>query len=386
MTELFQQHLWGLTKRGSFKWWRISVESDSTTDVRIVTQHAASEGAKIVNSMERITSGKNIGKANETTPITQAIFQARSKINKQLDNGYVLSKDQLAPEIGVLNTMRHPRPMLADSIKKLKDKDITGKMYVQPKLDGHRCLSTFDTTFPSNILMYSRAGKPITTMSHIVEDLVDKIPEGLYLDGELYLHGDEKLQDLTSLIKKEQEGSSTLQYWVYDTLDISGGEEFSTRMKRLQEFESPTIKIVPTYEVNSVEEALEYFGQWRTEGYEGAILRLDGGKYEAGFRSRSLLKIKEFQDAEFLVTKITQGKPRYLENGEVLQVAILHLSDPKFPLVHFTVTAPGDMYQKNEIFKNAANYLNKTLIVQYSMRTSDNVPFHPTALRWYSEI
>ena len=132
MNNFYNQKLWGLTKRRDFKWWEVTVrESDVQDSVNIVINHASSEHAKVVTTIDRVNVGKNIGKANETSVIEQAVFQAQSKVNKQLDKGYATSKDFINPDVGLLNTLRHPRPMLAEPLAKLRTSDIKGQMYVQ---------------------------------------------------------------------------------------------------------------------------------------------------------------------------------------------------------------------------------------------------------------
>jgi hypothetical protein len=52
-------------------------------------------------------------------------------------------------------------------------------------------------------------------------------------------------------------------------------------------------------------------GAWRLHKlrwYEGSIIRSADGRYEIGHRSYSLLKLKDFQDAEFKVVGVEHGK------------------------------------------------------------------------------
>ena len=89
------------------------------------------KGGKIQKKITRIDVGKNIGKANETTYLQQAVSEAESKINKQ--------KDKLYSEWQhVLHSRILPRPMLAHTYDKHAHK-IKFPCYVQPKLDG--CVS-----------------------------------------------------------------------------------------------------------------------------------------------------------------------------------------------------------------------------------------------------
>ena len=92
MHTVFDETLYGITKTGATYVWRIHVEEVPTDRAsephgRIVITRGLLDGKHHTNS-ELIVSGKNLGKVNATTPVTQAIFNAESKRNKKLDSGY----------------------------------------------------------------------------------------------------------------------------------------------------------------------------------------------------------------------------------------------------------------------------------------------------------
>lgn len=94
-------------------------------------------GGKIQDKDTTITEGKNIGKANETTYLDQAISEAKSKVSKQKDKLYthrLLSDDTYK----LMSSFVNVRPMLAQSYDKHAHK-IQFPCYLQPKLDG--CVS-----------------------------------------------------------------------------------------------------------------------------------------------------------------------------------------------------------------------------------------------------
>jgi len=80
-----------------------------------------------------VDEGKNLGKANETTPYIQACAEAKSKWEKQLDKGYV-------ENLSSVSKVKEDRisPMLAYSYDDYAHK-IKWPAYWQPKLDG--CVS-----------------------------------------------------------------------------------------------------------------------------------------------------------------------------------------------------------------------------------------------------
>ena len=85
--------------------------------------------------------------------------------------------------------MMRYKPMLAQNVgdySRIKDDD--WPLYVQPKLDGVRCLIQYDKEY--GVKAYSRTGKPWLNIDHILMDLYDFFQENpdVVLDGELNNH------------------------------------------------------------------------------------------------------------------------------------------------------------------------------------------------------
>ena len=95
--------LFGKDKNGGYKEWRISVFGD------VIAITHGKEGGKMQTKTE-VVKGKNIGRANETTPEQQALLEAESRYNKQLDKDYRENKEDLE-ELDIL-------PMLASDYRK----------------------------------------------------------------------------------------------------------------------------------------------------------------------------------------------------------------------------------------------------------------------------
>ena len=89
------------------------------------------------------------------------------------------------------------KPMLAYKVDK-KPVDWSEKVFVQPKLDGVRCIFTKDGAF-------SRTGKQFKNVAHLEYDLTDffrKNPNTV-LDGELYNHAlKHDFEKIISLVRK----------------------------------------------------------------------------------------------------------------------------------------------------------------------------------------
>lgn len=291
----------------------------------------------------------------------QVALQIRSRINKQLDKGYCISLDEAEASKG-LNASKLKRPMLAKKLRDVKNINY-GKSWLQYKYNGHRCLIT---CIDGENIAYSRNGKPITSIEHIINGLV--IPERHTVDGELYHHGT-SLQTIGSWIKRNQEESKKLKYIVYDTmLDLP----YNKRLDVLYQYKrSGNVEIAPTQVFHGDMEIKPRLDQAIEKGYEGLMLRQDSYGYEAGNRSSSLLKIKKCLDEEFLVIDIVPSK----DDWGIL-VCLLPNNET------FRVSAPGTIDNKRNILYNKLQYIGRYVTVEFFEWTNDGKPFHPVAIDW----
>ena len=90
------------------------------------------------------------------------------------------------------------KPMLAYKAG-IKPIDFSEQVYIQPKLDGVRCLFTKDGAF-------SRTGKQFMNVKHIENELQPLFSDypNLILDGELYNHAlKNDFEKIISLVRKQ---------------------------------------------------------------------------------------------------------------------------------------------------------------------------------------
>lgn len=324
--------------------------------------------------------GKNIGRSNETTPEEQAILELESKSRLKIDKGYVKTKKEA--QVVSTNSLGLPKPMLAAQLDKVKPESIDWETaFVQPKLDGHRAL------YKDGVL-YSRAGKVID-LPHIVEAIESCSLKNLHLDGELYLHG-KTLQEVSSLIKgakKNPEASLDVEYWVYD---IVSDKPFSERSEMLWEAYDTSdraytypVKWTETTEVKSLEEAMQHHEKYREFKMEGTMIRFGTDGYQVDKRSKKLLKVKEFHDAEFKVIGYEEGKP-YIRGDEVFQVPVWICETEDGG--NFNVTASGNMYEKAMQWDEKEDLVGEMLTVKYHNMSKDNIPQLPVALDWRFDL
>lgn len=344
--------------------WRIYY--DPAPSPRLVYAHAITMGGSEVVHHDLVTtnqSGRNIEQ--------QAELEMASRISRMLDKGYKHSVEEA--QAGSTNQMGFINPMLALPLNRAVNVSVgfSNPAHVQPKLDGHRCLIT---NFDGEIVAYSRKGKPITSIPHILRDF-SWLGDGRTVDGELYIHG-MPLQAISSLIKRNQLDSAKLRFHWYDfvsVLPFSG--RWANMLNAVSKVSMPSVDLVETTCVTSIGLVFELFAKHRSQGYEGSMLRLDGSGYEDNKRSRSLLKVKEREDCEVTVVGAVPSK----DGWAILRVRMDNG-------IEFDTSAPGSVPEKTEVMKNIASYIGRRLTIEYAMLTNDGVPFHAVATRWHEVL
>lgn len=356
--------LFKATVGGKVQEWEIWVEPGKGGTGIINTVFGLADGKK-QHLKDEVKQGKNVGKKNETTPYQQAVLEAEAEWRKQLERkGYGLTADASAE-------VRSASPMLAQPFEKVKDIDWT-TAFGQPKLDGFRMLAL---RTEDGLILKSRENKPIATMQHIHEQLMGAMEPGQTLDGELYCH-DLTFQQIASAVKKRSELSERIVYNVYDMLSE---DTFKRRFEALKGIVRglPNVVDVQTIMVRTKDDLMVAQREFIDQGYEGAMLRHGRVGYEAGKRSKFLVKVKTFRDEEFTVVDAKEGR------GTHAGMAIF-LCETKEGAT-FEVTAPGTHDEKRAYWKNFKQYIGKLLTVKffdYTTSEDGKVPRFPVALRF----
>jgi len=266
------------------------------------------------------------------------------------------------------------KPMLAHKFD-IKRVDYSKPVYIQPKLDGVRCLFTKDGAF-------SRTGKQFKNLAHIELELIPffKDNPNIILDGELYNHElKHDFEKIISLVRKQKptaddrlDARNLIQYHVYDFIS-NDKANYRDRMHELacSDIYSDYIKYVQAYRVYKHEEALNmHHDAYLAKGYEGSILRLDG-KYKHG-RSYDLMKFKDFSDTEATIVGYETGKGK---REGTLGKFIMQDDDG----VEFGCP-PGKGYNYKDlanILNNIGDYIGKRATFTYFQRTQAGSYRHP---------
>jgi len=349
--------LYGEATNGKCKEWCIKVDMCT-----IVRTHGYSDGKKTEYKKE-ITEGKNIGKKNETSPLQQACNEAKSLWIKQKAKGYKEGNNEDSSNNVIL-------PMLAHDFNK-REKDIKFPCWIQPKLDGVRCIARTEN---GETIFTSRTGKIFENLIHLK---VFHLPKGVYLDGELYsevLTFDE-ISGLTRKTKTRSEKEKYLEFRIFDmynsnkALTLEQRQDFIKGCNFVRGIES--IQLVPTLKAHSKEQAMEYYQKFMNQGYEGIMFRNEETMYLPMYRSKDLQKYKEFQDEEF---EIIGGKEA---EGEDKGTVIFECKSKSGT---FWVRPRGSREYRKRLLKDISNLLGKNLTVRFQNLTEYGEPRFPVGV------
>lgn len=347
---------------GSVRFWRMEINPADASQYRTVS--GVMGGAEVASGWTTATP-KNVGRSNETSASQQAILEIEAEMRKKIDRKYGDDPN---------NVGRHKffAPMLAHKWEGWTG----GPVWVQPKLDGLRCIATASG-------LTSRQGKPYN-LPHIAEALAPLFEQNpdLVLDGELYNHDlKDDFNTLTSLIKRdkrtaeqEQRTRAVVQYHVYDLPSCPGGfRGRATLIGLSQSALKDPLKRVATFKADDLESLDQHYGDFIAEGYEGMMIRLDQ-PYEVGKRSKSLLKRKDFLDAEFELVSIEEGQGNWAGYAKTAEIT---LPDGRTQ----SAGMRGSQAQMAELLKNRDKYSHVT--VRYQALTPDGYLRFPVIVDWH---
>ncbi|KAF8627948.1 hypothetical protein AX17_006101 [Amanita inopinata Kibby_2008] len=177
--------------------------------------------------------------------------------------------------------------------------------WISEKLDGVR-------TYFDGKTFFSRLGNAFTAPKWFYENM----PKGVTLDGELF-GGRGKFPETVSIVKTVNSPHwKDMTFQIFDVPSLAS-EPFEKRLEFLQKtfgpqgtHAAPHINVVEQIEAKSREHVLERLKEVESLGGEGVMLRKPESMYE-GRRSNTLLKVKNFYDAEAVVTGYVAGKGKH---------------------------------------------------------------------------
>lgn len=296
-----------------------------------------------------------------------------------------------------------PRPMLAtefsqqrlDALESANAADVPADdhLVVQPKLDGLRCLAELRS---GNL--FSRSRKRFVGLEHIeraVRETANTLGlenDDVWLDGELYTHG-YGFQQITSLARSETiEDRTSLEFHVFDAFDPSKTQSFETRfaeyLSRLHTSES--LRVVSSEQINTSDEIESHVDVAIEKGYEGVVVRTNvrsasASKYVQGKRSTSLLKLKRFDQEEFICRGMTPRESVNRETNEIVLMCgsvVLEPVDGPAESTSFSGTPKCSTEEKIDMWAKRDDYMSGSYLatVRFQGKSTLGVPRFPVVV------
>jgi len=357
--KLYTQDTTGKTR----EWWMEQSENKYRT-------HSCVQDGQIVTSEWTEVEGKNIGKANETSGVTQATKEIEAKYTKQLKTGY----HKNVKNIGMSS---YVEPMLAKSLKDYRDKInfLTESWELQCKFNGMRCIATRDGLF-------TRKGERYQSVPHIEAALKPffKNNPNAVLDGELFNNElRQQLNEIAKLVRKTKhittedlkQSAEMVKYYVYDGYGFNNLGPTAPYSQRKDWINKNIVgKVSYTAAVKSVSiksdvELNQAYQEYIEEGHEGAMLRKVDQGYE-NKRSKYLLKVKPEDDSEAKIIAVMEGNGNW---SGTAKTATLEWEGRTFD-----ATFKGNQEELATILKNQKDWLGKEVTFLYNGLTGLNIP------------
>jgi DNA ligase 1 len=212
--------------------------------------------------------------------------------------------------------------------------DWSDKWFVSRKLDGVRCLAVVDDI--GKCTLYSRMGKEFLTLNKVKEAIESTGVVNTVLDGEICLvdeNGDEDFPSVMKELRRKNHQIENPAYMIFDMLnkaqfeDTIQSEPLEDRLHMLRSFinNKNSNNDILRYAEQMIISDDEHLADWvklaNDRGYEGIMLRKNV-TYE-GKRTKNLLKVKKFFDAEYEVIDFDCDEHEVVRDGKSVTMKML---------------------------------------------------------------
>ena len=250
--------------------------------------------------------------------------------------------------------------------------------YASRKLDGVRCLAVVD--FEGKCTLYSRMGKELTTLNKVKKAIEKTGIINTVFDGEICLmdeNGNEDFQGVMKELRRKDHQIENPIFMIFDMIhkpDFDSGkstEILSERLSKLRAWRSG--RFVNSFLLRYTDQAVitgdDHFETWSKlsaeKGWEGFMLRKDVG-YE-GKRSKNLVKVKKFFDAEYKVLDYDVDKHEVVRDGKSETIEML--SQVWIEHKGHRVKVGSGWTQEQRLQYMDGSIVGKTITVQYFEET-----------------
>lgn len=313
--------------------------------------------------------------------ILNAIMERNLKIGLSLDNFDKVTGNTKKFEVALAHNL--------DKVKNVNPCD--GTYFASRKLDGCRTICKInnyikDQEFIQEVKFYSRSGKEFTTLSKLIDPIksfTSMLMGEWVLDGECCIMEGEN-ENFNLLMREITRKNHTIENPKYKIFDIITIDEFEGR-ESMGNFETRYNDLIEYYYQSQYDEGVqkhlevleqervisqEVFDKWvqmvKDNNWEGFMLRKNT-PYKSG-RTKDLLKVKKFQDAEYIVEDVITGKVSYNEGGtkeyDVVTAIVINHKGTKVQ-----VGSGLSKEQRLDWYSNPNNIIGKTVTIQYFEET-----------------
>ncbi len=231
-------------------------------------------------------------------------------------------------------------PGLIPTFKVALAKEYEGKCnwedgwYASRKLDGVRCLAVVGED--GICKLYSRMGKELTTLNKVKEAIEATGIVNTVFDGEICLvdqDGNEDFQGIMKQLRRKDHQIENPAYMIFDMLhkpvfeDKKGGDELGSRLHKLRSFlagrniNNDILRYTEQYQIADDEHLETWIKLAGENNWEGVMLRKNVA-YE-GKRTKNLVKVKQFHDAEYEVLDFDCDDHEVVRDGKSETIQML---------------------------------------------------------------
>lgn len=376
--------------KGKIRVVEISYQWEDDYNGFVIRRHTYQYGGKITDQPEIVITK---GKAKRTVT-EQARLEYNSHIKKYQDKGYkLLEKDintysledlnKILPEF-TTDANGFQKHMLAKQADKVSSSTFEKEWYASRKIDGTRCSFYYKDGV---IKTASRGGGNYDpACQHFInnEKLISffKNHPDYILDGELYKHG-KSLQQISGAARLEKNAYDCdwLEYYIYDVMIPN--MPFKDRLEILEEIKEELdlefnperiwkegelqMQMVPQVKVSGWLNIKNLHDKYVSEGWEGVVIRDPSKNYKFGGRGNEMIKVKMYQDSEFLVTGISEG----LRDEDLCFTCVTE--DGK----EFKAKPMGSRELKQAYRNNLDQIIGKMATVKFFYYSDDGTPLQP---------
>lgn len=376
--------------KGKIRVVEISYQWEDDYNGFVIRRHTYQYGGKVTDQPEIVITK---GKAKRTVT-EQARLEYNSHIKKYQDKGYkLLEKDintysledlnKILPEF-TTDANGFQKHMLAKQADKVSSSTFEKEWYASRKIDGTRCSFYYKDGV---IKTASRGGGDYDpACQHFInnEKLIsffENHPDYI-LDGELYKHG-KSLQQISGAARLEKNAYDCdwLEYYIYDVMIPN--MPFKDRLEILEEIKEELglgfnperiwkegelqMQMVPQVKVSGWLNIKNLHDKYVSEGWEGVVIRDPSKNYKFGGRGNEMIKVKMYQDSEFLVTGISEG----LRDEDLCFTCVTE--DGK----EFKAKPMGSRELKQAYRNNLDQIIGKMATVKFFYYSDDGTPLQP---------